>query len=540
MASLARSCRASWATASACASSSLPSASSSAASSSSLRRLTTSPPTLAKAAPKRPAQKKKLTIRKNPSSGPRSKGGKGSGGDANVSSGTLTTAHYKKPADMSHIPTLSPESVADNVNKPLAFSQKALDAFTKFGVEKKVAAQLASYIRPLSIVRKATVSLYDELDASASSAPKKLVLTSAQSTGKSHLLLQSVSYALSSEWLVVYLPRLIHWINSSSLFSYSAEEQAYLQPELVKSALSAVLAVNSASGVLAKIKVTTEDLGAEPIRGVNLPQDASLKDLLQAATANNIAPLASQRLFDAFLSVLARQSEVPTLFAIDDLQALYLPSKYRNPDYELVQSYELAPIRSLIRFLAEDQQSGGKGGVKRGSVLAAVSRSHTEWMPSNELESVLNEQLPRSASQHRTGLAEDKRVDAYTKLDLAHLKHVQSSNWTVFGQTQKGKAAAGGAEQWSVEELKGLYEVRRNESRSWSVPAVSAGAIGADVNAGPSSAMRIAQQAMFAQAQKPTVGTGGATEDELFLMRVIDSGRNPLRFDRALRGTSLM
>lgn len=398
--------------------------------------------------------------------------------------------------------------------------------------------QLTSYIRPLSVVRDATLKLYNELDASASysSSPKKLVINGSQSTGKSHLVLQAVSHALSSEWLVVYLPQLIHWINSTSQFIYSPVEQAYLQPDIVKTTLSAILAVNYSSGVLAKIKVTSEDLEQEPLSGVDISQqDASLLDLLRAATSSNVSPLSSQRLFDALLSVLARQSDVPVLFALDHLQALYLSTKYRNPDYEIVQSYELAPIRSLIRFLARDDATKRQGGVKRGTVLAAVSRSHSEWQPGNELEVVLNQELYLHPERVGRGPDADKRLDAYARIDAAHLEHAKSSGWSVF-QLPRAHDTAPGGEQWPVSELKALYEVRRSESRSWSVPSAVFS------SAAWPPRMHIAQQAMFDRAAggMNATGTGGTTEDELFLMRVIDSGRNPLRFDRALRGTSLM
>lgn len=140
MASFARSCRAAWATNSAVASSST--AQSSSTGPSSLRLLTTSAPALAaKAAkPRQPAKKQKAANKKASSSGPRSVGPrKRSGGDSsNAASATLSTPFYKQSANMSHVPTLVPEEVAANLNRAMAFSDTALDAFQKFGVEKKL------------------------------------------------------------------------------------------------------------------------------------------------------------------------------------------------------------------------------------------------------------------------------------------------------------------------------------------------------------------------------------------------------------------
>lgn len=383
----------------------------------------------------------------------------------------------------------------------------------------------------MSVVRQATLDLYDELDSSVSS-PKKLALRGAQSTGKSYLLLQAVSYALSSEWLVIHLPRLIHWINSSSPFIYSSEVQAYLQPAVTQSVLSSILSVNSKSGVLAKIKINEADLGSEPLQGISLPDGATLLDLLKAATGTNVSALTSQRAFDILLTVLSSQSSVPTLLAIDDLQALYNLSSYRNPDYEYIQSYEFAPIRSLIRFLAKSGDS--PGGLRKGTILGALSRSHSPWQPGNEIEAVLNEAQEITQPLQRQGLQEDRRLDAHAAINASHLAHAKSSGWSLFRSESQ-------AERWANEELAALYEIRRSERRSWTVPAAAPSA--ASGAAGSANSMSIAQQAMFARAQaaaQNAPGVGGSTEDELFLMRVLDSGRNPARFDRSLVRTSLM
>lgn len=511
--------------------------------------------------------KRKTTLKKNTPSGPRSTGVKRKGTssvEASSSSG-LSTPFYRPAPDLSgQWTTLTPDSAKEGkVDEPMAFSKSDLEAFEQCGVEPKIKksvslrrvreqcinsrhhadrppsfAQLASYIQPVSVVRSSTLDLYTRMNqAASSSSSSHVALSSPLSTGKSYLLLQAVSYALASQWCVVYLPRLINWVNSTSTFVYSAEEQAYLQPQVVQQALAAVGSVNGKSGVLKKIKLVKD------VEGTNLKAgEATMQDLLKAASASSTSPLVLQRIFDSFLSSLSSQSEVPVLLAMDDAQALYSTTRYRDPDYKLVQAYELAPVRSLLNLLMGDE----KKSLKKGMVLAALSRSHTEWLPGNEIEAVLSSTTTSTA----TSALNPSSLHAYATMEPLHLEHAKRSRWENFQLP----------EQWSTSELKALFDVRRYEGRGWNAPAAMApaalaaakraplpaaakGAAAAGSSASAYDPMRLGVGAGAAQPagrRGATVGAGAATEDELFLMRVVDSARNPYRFDQALKGGSIL
>ena len=40
----------------------------------------------------------------------------------------------------------------------------------------------------------------------------------------------------------------------------------------------------------------------------------------------------------------------PVLFAVDDLQALYRTTRYRDPHYELIQPYHLSLPRIIMEY----------------------------------------------------------------------------------------------------------------------------------------------------------------------------------------------
>lgn len=525
------------------------------------------------AAQKKPPPMQKTKSKKRPgSSGPRStgtrrKGGSEGGAPGSGAQSALNNPFYKQPADMSWLPVLTPESAGESdVSKAFAWNASDLDAFDKAGVEQKIRTALASYLRPASIVRPTTQHLYKQLSQSASASPSaskespRIILNSALSSGKSYLVMQAVSYALASQWLVVYLPRLVNWVNSTSSFTYSSEEQAYLQPDLVRHTLDSVTKLNAKSRVLSKISIPSDRLQFDS--GVSLSQGATAADLCKLVAGDaSMTPLALQQAFDAFLAAVSGASnEVPTLLALDDVQCLYAASKYRDADFKTIQGYELGPVRSLIQFIAGQQGLG----IKKGATVAAVSRSHSDWVPGSELQLVLSAlekesptvpgQDPASSGSLRN--LNKPEMHAYTDVHPLHLSHVQASKWSVFPM----------ADIWSEDELRALFELRRKEGRSWNLPSPVQGNSGAIVGGGGTQSSpaqprsRIGFQSSAAQAS--STGTtspssvlssarsiamavndsvrGKASEDEIFWLRVMDSGRNPAKFDRALTGWSAM
>ena len=66
-------------------------------------------------------------------------------------------------------------------------------------------------------------------------------------TGKSSLLLQAVSYAQSTDWIVLYLPSALPLVNSSTPHSYSQQRALFEQPALAASLLTKFAAANKAA-----------------------------------------------------------------------------------------------------------------------------------------------------------------------------------------------------------------------------------------------------------------------------------------------------
>lgn len=62
--------------------------------------------------------------------------------------------------------------------------------------------------------------------------------------GKSFLLLQVVKHCAAANWIVIYIPRAVNLVNSTTSFTYDIRTQTYLQPGLAFQIIQRMLRVN--------------------------------------------------------------------------------------------------------------------------------------------------------------------------------------------------------------------------------------------------------------------------------------------------------
>jgi len=121
------------------------------------------------------------------------------------------------------------------------------------------------------------------------------------------------------------------------------------------------------------------------------PEGSSLTRLIQAGIRDaNFAP----DILAAVLDQLAGQTTHPVLLAIDDFQALYCTSEYRDPDFKLVESYHLSIPRLLLEY------AGGLKSFNRGAVIGAISSTNTRYSLPLVLREALNMPEDRFATPY--------------------------------------------------------------------------------------------------------------------------------------------
>ena len=432
---------------------------------------------IASAAAKKPAQvKKKAVVKKKAAlSGPRSTGGRRKGGADSSAGLTKSSEFHVEAPDMSHLPLLHAESLTpSSAGQTFAFSEATLSAFKAFGLPQELERELATQPKPRSLVREQTLELLDKLDAA--SKDKKgasIVLDGNRGSGKSTLLAQSIAYALDDGWVVISVPRAINLINSSTMFTYNAQHKAYLQPEATKELLEAVLKVNG--GSLKQIK-TTE---AVEVDGAKIEAGTTLDVVVKKGIEEGSSSAAKQTLLELLFKTLATQTEKPVLIAVDDAQALFRTTLYKDPDFVSLESFELGLPRALLSLITSST-------IKRGAFISALSTTHTEFPSPPELRIALSEK----SSPDGTAKLMTQAINAYTKLTAQHLAHAR--------EVVKKADVVNTSKPLTKGEAAEIFKQLKEERRHWS-----------------------------------------AVNDELFLEKLVESGGNARLFSKSLVSTLL-
>lgn len=338
--------------------------------------------------------------------------------------GALKTHIAHEPADLSDLVQFYPESVLPlNVGKPSVFPRNTYDQLKTFGLPRRVDKELSG-LSPSSVIRQATLDIVRTLEGAKTKDSKdaRYILSGQKGSGKSMLLLQAVSHAIESSWIVLYDPSAAKWVNSSSQFEYNAESKTFHQPELASTLLSKLLAVNRDR--LANITLPAD----VKFKTQTLKKGSKLVDLVALGVKDSRS---SVQALEATLSTLASQTQFPVLLAIDDIQAIFSESHYRAPDYSKIQSYQLSTPRLILDFMS------GTKSFKKGAVITSISDSDTQFLPPNELLMGI-------------GAPTRSQVHAYSKLDETALAYAKSGLQRIdvpFGMS--GPEAAAMFELWS-------------------------------------------------------------------------------------------
>ncbi|KAL6300287.1 mitochondrial ribosomal death-associated protein 3-domain-containing protein [Sparassis latifolia] len=255
------------------------------------------------------------------------------------------------------------------------------DTIKAYGAPTNVLMDFRVLSKPCSVIRNVTLSLIDTLDDAnqKSSKDTRLVLTGSAGCGKSFLMLQAVEYCSASNWMTLYVPRgrvglaeLGITTVDSSHYVHDPQTRTYLQPEYSYQLLRRFLSVNSRQ--LAELS-TRKGFSVDDVLGLD-----------------------DQRLAPAMLSraleEVSQQNTFPVLMAVDEIQAVYRTSLYRDPHYWPVLSQCLSVPRLILEYAC------GSKFFTRGAFLGAVSTANTRFKMPIELSEALGLPLPRPAGPY--------------------------------------------------------------------------------------------------------------------------------------------
>lgn len=127
------------------------------------------------------------------------------------------------------------------------------------------------------------------------------------------------------------------WIQSSTGYRYHPDSKSFHQPALASSLLETLVSVNRK----ALSNITSESQIGSSAKGTTLDEVCRVGSKSEKAV---------EVLF-AVMEVLGKQTKVPVLLAIDEVQALFSTSQVRTPDYSILESYHLSTPNLALQYL---------------------------------------------------------------------------------------------------------------------------------------------------------------------------------------------
>ncbi|PBK91850.1 hypothetical protein ARMGADRAFT_931549 [Armillaria gallica] len=262
------------------------------------------------------------------------------------------------------------------------------DPVRYYGSPKPTLLEHRILSRPCSIIRQSTVDMVRILHGHAQNEGSKrhrVVITGRAGTGKSVLLIQSVQYCHAQDWIVIYVPRAVSTVNSTTMHTYDLRTQTYVQPNYAHQTLRRILIVNRAR--LESIPTRK----AHAFEKVKVEEGSPLTTLIEAGLADKaIAPA----ILDELFSELGEQKQHPVFLAVDDFQALYCRTAYRDPHFTPIRSYHLSMPRLLMEY------ASGRRTFARGAVVGAITSTDTQYPLSEDLRLELDIFNDRASSPY--------------------------------------------------------------------------------------------------------------------------------------------
>ncbi|CUS14630.1 unnamed protein product [Tuber aestivum] len=235
------------------------------------------------------------------------------------------------------------------------------------------------FYRPCTLFRKETVEVGRLLErvmrregaGEDGRVNERAILHGYYGCGRSMLLLQAMTWALQKEWVVIAIPNAQDLVIGHTEYELEGNSHLWLQKAYTTDLLNRVLEANqktlkgvgfpSSCPARAMMKISQSyRLG----RTDEVQKGDLMKTVLETAVLD---PLLAWDAFNALLGELSLPGSPPALFALDNLNQISIPSKYRDPAFNAIHSHDLALPNTFLAYLS------GKRGFHKGVTLAATS-----------------------------------------------------------------------------------------------------------------------------------------------------------------------
>ncbi|KAF2266402.1 hypothetical protein CC78DRAFT_567026 [Lojkania enalia] len=226
--------------------------------------------------------------------------------------------------------------------------------------------------RPATLIRKETTELAGLLkQAEEEKKTVRRVFIGDRMSGKSTLLLQSLSMGFLRNWVVINLPEAYDIVNAHTEYKPlpGSHPTQYTQDVYTANFLSQIVKANKS--ILENTQITTN-----PSLPLPLPAKASLKQLAELGIANVET---SWPVFVALWKELTQPGLPPVMLALDGLAHAMRNSEYLSAQVKPIHAHDLTIIRHFV-----DHLSGKATLPNGGAILAATTSSNNPRVPAFE------------------------------------------------------------------------------------------------------------------------------------------------------------
>ncbi|KAF8940542.1 mitochondrial ribosomal death-associated protein 3-domain-containing protein [Dissophora ornata] len=274
--------------------------------------------------------------------------------------GRLNDKYYKLAIPVKVEEFIPSTATTEHVGQVLGFPSTVIPALSQTAYPTLLNEQFA-LIKPAAlVVRESTVSLLETIDKAMKTPSDKsrIVLSGDSGSGKSALLLQTVSHCLSAGWAVIYVPKASTWMNSSFPYNKVPNSTSFVQPSLASTLIGQILNVNRS--VLNKITIPENVKAGRH----DIEEGTTLSSFLEAGIKGQYA---AQDVIEVFMKQISAQKEVPTLIAIDEINHFFRPTQYLSHDGKELDPEHLKLPELFLNYIS------GKSSLEHGAVVGATS-----------------------------------------------------------------------------------------------------------------------------------------------------------------------
>ncbi|KAL7747961.1 hypothetical protein RI367_006709 [Sorochytrium milnesiophthora] len=280
-----------------------------------------------------------------------------------VCSASLSSA-APTPSSEITLDTLKAQSMqASYANRMLMINSPRLKQLPK-AIQKEFAATPYQAL----LLRQTTI----DVAAQVQEKRRPIIIDGAGGVGKSAALLQIVSHAQQAGWFVVYVPNAVQLTEGRYPYRKDSTSELYEQPQLAVELLTAVRDLN---GSLCD-KITTGQ--SYQFGDVKVASGSKLTALINAGTKD--AEIATP-VWAAVLKELSASKSVPVLVAVDQVNALFAATMYKDTASQRLMGTSLSVAHHLAGCFS------GQTKLANGTAVGATSKLDTFAQPVSGIRS---------------------------------------------------------------------------------------------------------------------------------------------------------